>query len=43
MNTFIIATAIVVIGFMFGRAMMHTADFFLQAIKNNQRDRDHDD
>jgi hypothetical protein len=40
MKTFIIATAIVAIGFMFGRAMMHTADFFLQAIKkNNEEDR----
>jgi len=43
MKSFIIATAIVVIGFMFGRAMMHTADFFIQSIKNNQNDRDHDD
>ena len=38
MKTFIIATAVIVIGFMFGRAMMHTADFFYQAIKNNTKD-----
>ena len=42
MKTFIVATAIVVIGFMFGRAMMHTTDFFIQAIKKNQGDRDND-
>jgi hypothetical protein len=42
MKTFIIATAIVVIGFMFGRAMTHTAEFFYQAIKKNLGDRDND-
>jgi hypothetical protein len=42
MKTFMIVTAIVAIGFVFGRAMTHTAEFFLQAIKNNQRDRDND-
>jgi hypothetical protein len=35
MKTFIIATAVVVIGFIFGRAMTHTAEFFLQAIKRS--------
>ena len=42
MKTFMVVTAIVAIGFVFGRAMTHTAEFFLQAIKNNQRDRDND-
>jgi hypothetical protein len=42
MKTFIVVTAVIVIGFMFGRAMMHTTDFFIQAIKKNQRDRDND-
>jgi hypothetical protein len=42
MKTFIITAAIVTIGFMFGRAMTHTAEFFLQAIKrsNDNRDRE---
>tara|TARA_R110002110_G_scaffold193135_2_gene401634 strand:+ start:760 stop:888 length:129 start_codon:yes stop_codon:yes gene_type:complete len=41
MKTFIIATAIVTIGFMFGRAMTHTAEFFYQAIRRkNKGDRD---
>ena len=40
MKTFMIVTAVVAIGFMFGRAMTHTAEFFLQAIKkNNEEDR----
>ena len=40
MKTFIIATAIVVIGFMFGRAMTHTASYFLESLKrmNNKEE-----
>ena len=42
MKTFIITAAIVTIGYMFGKAMTHTAEFFYQAIKKNLRDRDND-
>jgi hypothetical protein len=42
MKTFMIVTAVVAIGFVFGRAMTHTAEFFLQAIKKNSRDRNND-
>jgi len=42
MKTFIIATAVVVIGLILGRAMTHTAEFFIQTIKNNERDKDND-
>ena len=40
MKTFIIATAIVVIGFMFGRAMHRTASYFLENLKrmNNKEE-----
>ena len=42
MKTFIITTAIVVIGFMFGRAMTNTASYFLECIKrmNNNKEED---
>ena len=42
MKTFIIATALVVIGFMFGRAMHHTAIYFLESMKrmNNNKEED---
>ncbi len=43
MKTFIVATAIVVIGFMFGRAMTNTASYFIESIKrmnnNNEEDK----
>ena len=38
MKTFVIATAIVVIGYMFGKAMTHTAEFFIDFIKRSNRD-----
>ena len=42
MKTFIIATAIVVIGFMFGRAMTRTASYMLENLKrmNNNKEED---
>jgi len=42
MKTFIITAAIVTIGYMFGKAMTHTAEFFYQAIKKNLGDIDND-
>jgi len=43
MKTFIVTVALVTIGYMFGKAMTHTASFFLRAIKNNEEHRDRDE
>ena len=40
MKTIIITVAIVTIGFMFGRAMHHAGNYFLESIKNNNREED---
>jgi len=40
MKTFIIATAVVVIGFMFGRAITNTASYFLESITRRRNKED---
>jgi len=39
----LVVISIVVIGFIFARAMTHTGEFFLNAIKKSQEEKDRED